>query len=231
MSRRIKHIELRNLSKAPTPLRSVNFRHTTPGSGVVLITKHTPQPTSELFDPTYPGAHLSLDKRQSLAPRWVSPHLTLYAFPKAFLSRPDAPYSRPYKPRPYPEPPRRPEQRSVDMSMQVVAFNSRVVLRPTVRTKIKRRLKEAVRLIVTRGAAVEESRRGPKIAFRAKDVGADKWIVPDWTYIALPTTEIFCMPFTEQIDLMRKALGSLYRHIPEVEKVLRRNGRRDAASL
>jgi hypothetical protein len=64
------------------------------------------------------------------------------------------------------------------MSMQVVAFNSRVLLRPTVRTKIKRRLKEAVRLIITRGAAVEESRRGLKIVFRAEGVGADKWIVP-----------------------------------------------------
>jgi hypothetical protein len=145
---------------------------------VVLVTKHKPQPTSELFDPTYPGAHLSLNKRQSLAPRWISQYLTLYAFPKAFLSKPDVPYSKPYKPRPYPEPARRPEQRSVDMSMQVVAFNSRVLLRPTVRTKIKRRLKEAVRLIVTRGAAVEESRKGPKIVFRAEDVGADKWIVP-----------------------------------------------------
>ena len=64
------------------------------------------------------------------------------------------------------------------MSMQVVALNSRIVLKPVVRTKIKRRLKEAIRLIVTRGAAIEESRRGPKIVFRAGDVGADKWIVP-----------------------------------------------------
>jgi hypothetical protein len=65
------------------------------------------------------------------------------------------------------------------MSMQVVAFNSRVVLRPTVRTKIKRRIKEAVRLIVTRGAAVEESRGSkPRVVFRPEDVGAEKWIVP-----------------------------------------------------
>jgi hypothetical protein len=63
--------------------------------------------------------------------------------------------------------------------MQVVAFNSRVVLRPTVRTKIKRRIKEAVRLIVTRGAAVEESRGSkPRVVFRPEDVGAEKWIVP-----------------------------------------------------
>jgi hypothetical protein len=66
--------------------------------------KHKPQPTSELFDPTYLGVHLSFNKRQSLALRWISQHLTLYAFPKAFLSMPDVLYSQPYKPRPTPNP-------------------------------------------------------------------------------------------------------------------------------
>jgi hypothetical protein len=64
------------------------------------------------------------------------------------------------------------------MSMQVRALSSRVVVRPTVRVKIKRRLREAVRLIVTRGAAVEKSRKGLEIIFRAEDIGADKWIAP-----------------------------------------------------
>ncbi|KAI9447108.1 hypothetical protein BJY52DRAFT_374960 [Lactarius psammicola] len=201
---RMKTPHLANLPRAPTPLRSVNFRHTTPGSGVVLITKYKPQHTSELFDPSYPGAHLSLDRRHALAPRYVSKHFNLYAFPKAFLSKPDAPYPLPYVPRPYPARHRRPEQRSVDMSM----------------------IKEAVRLIVTRGAAVEESRGATqRIVFRPEDVGAEKWIVPDWTYIALPTTEMFRMPFTEQLSLMRKALESIHRRIQDVEKILRSGGR------
>jgi hypothetical protein len=62
--------------------------------------------------------------------------------------------------------------------MQFLTFNSRVVLRPTVRVKIKRRLREAVNLIVTRGAGVEKSRKGLKLVFRAEDVGAEKWIAP-----------------------------------------------------
>ena len=59
----------------------------------------------------------------------------------------------------------------------VVAFNSH---RPTSRTKIKRRIKEAIRLIVTRGgAAVEESSGAtPRVVLRADDVGAEMWIVP-----------------------------------------------------
>lgn len=142
--------------------------------------------------------------------------------------------------------------------MQVLAFNSRVVLRPTVRLKIKRRLKEAVRLIVTRGATVEGSRStGPKIVFRAEDVGADKWIAPgvllllsfhaaaqrlvvrsfflafiahdgpshaDWTYVALPTSEMFCMPLAELVNSMRQALVFLRRCIPEAERALRHSG-------
>jgi hypothetical protein len=228
---------------------------------VALITKHKQQQTSKLFDPTYPGARLPLSQRSSLAPRWVCPHLTLYAFPKAFLTKPDAPYLKPYEPQPYPTPPMRPGQRSVDMSMQVVAFHSRVVAGPTLRTKIRRRLKEAVRLIITRGAAVEASRRGPKVVFRAEDVGADKWIVPgaccpctcrssvfavlgqrgvrdgsrgsnpDWTYVAVPTTEMLRMPFAEQVDLVRKGLGFLHQRIPEVKVTLRRGQRRNATPL
>lgn len=135
-------------------------------------------PTSELIDPAYPGAHLPLGRRYSLAPRWKNPHLTLYAFPKAFLSKPETPYDKPYKLRPYPAPPRRPDERNADMSMQVLASNSRIIVRPTLRVKIKRRLREAIKLIVTRGAAVEKSRKGPKVVFRPEDVGADKWIAP-----------------------------------------------------
>ena len=133
--------------------------------------------------------------------------------------------------------------------MQVIVFNSRVVLRPTIRTKIKRRLKEGVRLIVTRGAAAEESRRWPKIVFHAEAVGADKdcaWCVrvpPHPLFHRRICLRVSCRldlhriphnryapyAFTEQIDLMRKAPLSLYWRIPEVERILRHHGRRDAA--
>ena len=137
--------------------------------------------------------------------------------------------------------------------MQMLAINSRVVLRPTVRLKIKRRLREAVKLIVTRGAEVEESRKGLKVVFRTKNVGADKWIAPgvllllfhaapnglsffrcyysrwtlhaDWTYVASPTSEMFRMSFAELLNTTRRALVFLRRCIPEAEKVLKCNAR------
>ena len=62
--------------------------------------------------------------------------------------------------------------------MQIIPLNSRVVTSPTVRVNIKRRIREAVRLIVTRGAGVNASREGLKVVFHASDIGADKWIVP-----------------------------------------------------
>jgi hypothetical protein len=230
---------------------------------VVIVTNHTTQKTSQLFDPKYPGAHLPFQQRRSLTPRWTSPHLTLFATPKAFLSKPDVRYPEPFKPRPYPAPPIKPEQRRADMSMQVVAIRSRIILHQALRGTIKRRLREAVKLIVTRGAAVEESPKGPKVVFRAGDVGAEKWIAPgmllslslwhaaskrfaivqsllftrdvafshaDWTYIAMPTSELFRMPFAELLSLMRQALEYLHQSIPEAEKILRCGGRENGGS-
>ena len=42
--------------------------------------------------------------------------------------------------------------------------------------KGKSRLRETVRLLVISGTGVEESHKGPKLVFRAEDVGADEWV-------------------------------------------------------
>lgn len=49
----------------------------------------------------------------------------------------------------------------------------------------------------------------------------------DWTYAALPTTEMLCMPFAEVLGMMRQALGHLHQRIPEVESILRDSGHQD----
>ena len=48
--------------------------------------------------------------------------------------------------------------------------------------------------------------------------------------MALPTTAMFRMPFAEQLGLMRNALQSVQRRIPEVEKILRQGEHRNATS-
>ena len=47
----------------------------------------------------------------------------------------------------------------------------------------------------------------------------------DWTYVALPTSEMFRMSFAESLDVMRQALWSIHQRIPEVERVWRCGGR------
>jgi hypothetical protein len=53
----------------------------------------------------------------------------------------------------------------------------------------------------------------------------------DWTYMALPTTAMFRMPFLGQIGLLRSALDSLRQGIPEVERILRKGEYRSATSV
>lgn len=84
--------------------------------------------------------------------------------------------------------------------MQVLAFNSRLVDFPTIRTKIKRRFKEAVRLIITRGLTAGESRRGPKLVF-CEDAGVDnsKWITTGALLFHVPTFLTFLEGFVEDV--------------------------------
>jgi hypothetical protein len=99
-----------------------------------------------------------------------------------------------------------------------------------VRIKSKRGLKEIVRLLVTRGTEVEESRNCPKLVFRAEDVGADKWIAPGvccpwrvlrsfgavWGCVLLTMSEMLWMTFAEVSELMHQALGFVHSRKPEV---------------
>jgi hypothetical protein len=69
-------------------------------------------------------------KRHALARRWVSKHFTLFAFPKAFLSKPDVTIFLAVRTAAVPGARSAARAtRCVDMSMQVIAFNSRVVIR------------------------------------------------------------------------------------------------------
>jgi hypothetical protein len=107
--------------------------------------------------------------------------------------------------------------------MKVVASNPRGVLRSTMFTKIKRKLIEAVRLIVTRRI---ESDRVLKLIFRAEDVGVGEWIPLSvchhntserfysgisigHIWQSLPTTTMFRMPSAEQPGLMCNAVELL----------------------
>lgn len=223
-----------SLSQNDLTTPTSKFRHTISSPGAVPVTEYKLQPTSRLSDPSCHSAQITLDRRHAYASRWVR----LYAFPKAFLSKSDTPYPLPW---PYPARPRQSEQRSG-------VFDWSVTLRPALRTKIKRRIKEAVRLIVTRRAVVEESSCGahqescsvPRtpaqksrfclVRLRCDVTGKASlsYQSAEWAYIAVPHNEMFRMPFPERLGLMHKVLGSIHRRIPTVEETLR-NSRHQAS--
>jgi hypothetical protein len=125
----------------------------------------------------------------SIARHWVivtstsppvgkGPHLTLYVFPKAFLSKPYVQYSKPFKLWLYIAAPRSGQSSAAEMSMRcnVLAFNLRIMLRRKVRAlrpNIKRKL----------GGAFQSHRYnwrgGPELCVSAREeVGADILIAP-----------------------------------------------------
>ncbi|KAH9080614.1 hypothetical protein EDB83DRAFT_2310804 [Lactarius deliciosus] len=99
------------------------------------------------------------------------------------------------------------------------ALASRVVLRPTLHTKIKHRIKEVVKLIVTRGIAVEESRGAtPRVMFFLR-TSAQK--VPN---TPRPHNQnVLHAPFAAAWP--GRALESTHRCISDVDKILRSGGR------
>ncbi|KAH9056886.1 hypothetical protein EDB87DRAFT_1833443 [Lactarius vividus] len=196
---RLKNLQLANLSKAPTLQKSVDVRPPDTDYEHCCLTR-----SPSKFRHTTPGSSTVLiANRQQHPSSYPGAHLPFHrrhalvvrcagsasTSTSMRVSKPATPYSLPYVPRPY--------------------RTQRALWRP------ERRSAENV----DAGAAVEESGGpAPRIVFRPEDVGAEKWIVPDWTYIALPTTEMFRMSFTEQLGLMRKTLGFIHRRIPDAEK-------------
>jgi hypothetical protein len=77
--------------------------------------------------------------------------------------------------------------------MQVIVFNSRVALRPTLRVNI------ATWLIAVYGTAVEESHGTiPGVVSRPEDIHAEKWIVLGASWMGSFTGRMLCHVITQQ---------------------------------
>ncbi|KAH9829591.1 uncharacterized protein C8Q71DRAFT_863166 [Rhodofomes roseus] len=126
--------------------------------------------------------------------------LTLRIVPKGLLYHPSIPVGpAPYNPKQDPG--------QVDVSVRVVMgankFPSAVM-----RAKVASKIKNAMSLVVTRGAYVEENAEGkPKIEFREKDASRD-WIRNGYTYVFHPPPELYRMPYQTLIPIVRKLLGT-----------------------
>ncbi|KAF8960947.1 hypothetical protein BDZ97DRAFT_1760400 [Flammula alnicola] len=117
--------------------------------------------------------------------------------------------------------------RRVPMSYSHSTSKKRMGSFSYMRAKIKKRIKGALHLIVTRGAyvvdhpedpdeaarakATQTGKKGdqyPQIRFNEEDAGK-KWSMQGWTYIFYPSSEIYRMPLVEIIRLVRKTLENL----------------------
>ncbi|KAI0942814.1 hypothetical protein AcW1_010267 [Taiwanofungus camphoratus] len=204
--------ELSRLPKA-TAIKSLNFKRTTPGAlGPILgdLTGLTVGP----LDGTHPAAKLRKPALFRAAPYAQAPGFILRVFPQAVLHR--LRYPRPVPPF-ISAPVRGPGAPRVNVSLLKVV-GAKVSRSAVVRSKIGSKIKTAFSMIVSRGADVEKDMRGKdRIVFREEDVSGDKWILPDWTYLAMPTLEIYRMPYQVLIPALRNALIAIKRRAQGLE--------------
>ncbi|GAA6008678.1 hypothetical protein JCM11491_003396 [Sporobolomyces phaffii] len=97
------------------------------------------------------------------------------------------------------------------LDLTIFCSKKKVHKSAVVRERCKRRFREAVRLVVTRGAE-RDGAVDARVAVRDDDVtklGPRKWLMPGYHYIANVTLEIYKAPFDVLVDEMGKALKSL----------------------
>ncbi|GLB39717.1 hypothetical protein LshimejAT787_0702270 [Lyophyllum shimeji] len=233
--------KLSKLSKVAPRAKSVNFRRQTPGSVVQVLRPF--KFLSNVLDPTHPAASTPKNR----FPVFETDALTIRAFPLALLTPPDRawtpPLSRPidtWKERverflSANVAARAPDEEEglsfepmklhcskkdrVPMSFVNVTSKKRTSNKRHIRHKIASRLKIAINLIVSRGADAVEDRGKRRLVMneREAETMTDKWVSPGWTYIFVPTLEIYRMPYHDLIPMLRKALRQIWDQSQRLE--------------
>ncbi|XP_006455199.1 hypothetical protein AGABI2DRAFT_75906 [Agaricus bisporus var. bisporus H97] len=89
------------------------------------------------------------------------------------------------------------------------------------RRKLRTRFKEAINLVVTRGAQGTKDELGvPQLEFNDEEVreNGDKWILPDWVYICYPEASLYLMRYPQLVPLLRSSLHKIWIHGTSLEK-------------
>ncbi|GAA5894920.1 uncharacterized protein JCM6883_002254 [Sporobolomyces salmoneus] len=98
------------------------------------------------------------------------------------------------------------------MDLTIFCSKKKVHKSAVIRERCKRRLREAVRLVVTRGAHSGKTEGENHIELKEEDVrqlGPRKWLMPGYHYIANVTLEIYRAPLEQLVEEMSKALKTL----------------------
>ncbi|KAL5478427.1 hypothetical protein ACEPAI_2611 [Sanghuangporus weigelae] len=207
----MKLLKLNRLPKAGR-LRAVRYKRTTPGNFTRLIAPAIERGwySPAVVDPSHPWAKIpSYKYSRKLPVFYKTDALVLHAYPKALLSPPPAP--RPdvkFAPPPtiYREDGKvKGRSKKINMSLMHVIGKKNVHKFSVVRSRIKRRIKAAVNLIVTRDASVK-TLKGKQVVVSNETDDGEKWVLQDWTYVFKPSLEVYRMPFPTLISNIREAL-------------------------
>lgn len=124
-----------------------------------------------------------MSERHKLTPIWRSQHFDLQAFPKAWLVKDENPVSeRGWSYTPYPER-RTKDMKQLNMSVVFSRNGNFVGDNKFVWHTVKRKLRTALQLVITRGARIQGSQpkasnKAPSLVFEPIDADADRWVQP-----------------------------------------------------
>ncbi|KAL1713953.1 hypothetical protein EV715DRAFT_276920 [Schizophyllum commune] len=205
------------------------LRHQTPGTiNLVLNPGHVNR--KEALDPDHPAWRQWLPNRRAL-PVLHSPALTLRLFPSGMLGRPapfelQEPFKRPFTPwrdavrtkieeaQEHDIPLTAPVQSAVrdgraHMSLVFASSLKRQGKRRYLRVSSMRALKQAINLIVTRGARAGDLVRGRRQLILDEQDGqanVEKWVSAGWTYVFFTSLEMHTMSQADVVSFLRPML-------------------------
>lgn len=205
-------VSLARLPKAKAKtFKSLHFRDVTPGSSAKLITDsfqlhrpsaQKPYPSAEWYtDPTHPIHNCSFKD----IPKYESAFLRIRAYPFARL----APHST-TMPNPYTEEMKK-ERRKNQLPMSLIVPMSPHNLHKSgaIRKVVRSRLKEALKLVVVRGAHGSDNSEANSVTLSESNATPEKWVMKDWTYVFKPTLALYKSPMPTIIDEIRIGLQSV----------------------
>ncbi|KAG8902712.1 hypothetical protein FRC01_009498, partial [Tulasnella sp. 417] len=78
-----------------------------------------------------------------------------------------------------------------------------------IRKVVRSRLKEALRLVVVRGARGSDTREANSAVLDENDAAPEKWVMKDWTYVFKPTLALYKSPMPTIVDEVRIGLRAV----------------------
>ncbi|KAF9453316.1 hypothetical protein P691DRAFT_719754 [Macrolepiota fuliginosa MF-IS2] len=102
---------------------------------------------------------------------------------------------------------------SVPMSLYFSIGKARTHKHAVKRRRLRTKLKDAINLVVTRGAQAREAQSGTReLVFDEDEVRerGNQWILPDWAYMCYPDPSLYLSPHPDLIQQVRISLRKIW---------------------